>query len=326
MRTPRLRAIRAFLALVPIALLLLLPLAGTAGARAPQAAAAHHRILGKLAARGARSPLVTAGRLIYHGGQVMRTNKTFAIYWLPAGWSMVSGYRSTLNRYLHDSAADSGGTQNVYSTQVQYSDATGPIAYSQKFGGSTTSRAVFPSNGCSPYMGLRVCLTDSQVSAQIQAVIAAKGWVAGPTHAFFLFLPKNVGVCDDASGTACAFKSYCAYHSWIGAGAAQIVYADMPYSDTVPDACATNRRPNGNDADDTINVTSHEHREMIEDPAGDGWYDAAGNEGSDKCAWKFGVPLGSTSTGDYNQSINRHYYFVQEEWTNLHLTCVQRGT
>jgi hypothetical protein len=325
MRTPRRRAIWTMLVLGPVASLLLV-LAKPAGAIAPAAPAIHHRILGKLAVRPARLPLATAGRLIYHGGSVMRTNKTFAIYWVPAGWSMVSGYRTTINRYLHDSAADSGGTQNVYSTQVQYSDTTGPIAYSQKFGGSTTSKVAFPSNGCSIYMGLRACLTDAQVATQIRAVIAAKGWTAGPTHAFFLFLPKNVGVCDDATGSACAFNSYCAYHSWIGSGPTEVVYADMPYSDTAPDSCATGRRPNGNDADDTLNVASHEHREMIEDPSGNGWYDSAGNEGADKCAWKFGAPLGSTSTGNYNQTINHHYYFVQEEWTNARSTCVQRGT
>ncbi len=325
MRSPRRRAIWALLALGPIASLLL-ALAGPAGALVRPAPPLRHRILGKAAVRGALPPLVTAGQLTYHGGSVMRTNKTFAIYWVPAGWTMVSGYRSTINRYLHDSAVDSGGTQNVYSTQVQYSDSTGPIAYLQKYGGSTSSRAAFPANGCPRYMGLRVCLTDSQVAAEIRAVIAAKGWVAGPTHAFFLFLPKNVGVCDDSTGSACAFKSYCAYHSWVGSGPTQIVYADMPYSDTAPDACATGRRPNGNDADDTLNVASHEHREMIEDPSGDGWYDSAGNEGADKCAWKFGVPLGSTSTGSYNQTINGHYYFVQEEWTNARSTCVQRGT
>ena len=305
---------------------MLLLLAGPTGASAAAASADHHRILGKFPVHGAHPPLVTAGRLIYHGGPVMRTNKTFAIYWVPTGWSMVPGYRGTINRYLHDSAADSGGTQNVYSTQVQYSDTSGPIAYSQRFGGSTTSRAAFPANGCSPYLGLRVCLTDSQVAGQIRSVIAAKGWIAGPTHAFLLFLPKNVEVCDDSGASACAFKAYCAYHSWIGSGATQIVYADMPYADTVPDACATGRHPNGNDADDTLNVASHEHREMIEDPTGDAWYDAAGNEGSDKCAWKFGAPLGSTSTGDYNQTINGHYYFLQEEWTNVSSTCVQRGT
>jgi hypothetical protein len=271
------------------------------------------------------APLVTSGRLIYHGGPVMRTNKTYAIYWVPRGRSVIAGYRSIINRYLHDVAADSGGSQNVYSTLTQYSDSTGLIAYSQTFGGSTTAKTAFPSNGCPTYSGLKVCLTDAQVVAEVRAVIAAKGWTAGPTHAFFLFLPKSVGTCDDPSGSSCAFTSYCAYHSVSGSGPSRVVYANVPYADTDPAVCGAGARPNNSDADDTINLASHEHREMIEDLDGDGWYDSAGNEGADKCAWKFGTPLGSTASGEYNQAINGHFYFIQEEWTNARMTCVQRG-
>jgi len=256
----------------------------------------------------------------------MRTNKTFAIYWIPAGWSMVSGYRGTINRYFVGVARDSGGTQNVYSTLTQYSDTTGRIAYSQTFGGSTTATTAFPANGCPAYRTMRVCLTDAQVAAQVKRVIAAKGWVAGPTHAFFLFLPKSVGTCDDAGGSACAFVGFCAYHSWAGSGSTQVVYANMPYADTDPGGCSTGQRPNGNDADDTLNVTSHEHREMIEDPNGNAWFDSSGEEGADKCAWTFGATIGSTASGAYNQVIDGHDYFVQEEWTNSHSRCVQRGT
>jgi hypothetical protein len=103
------------------------------------------------------------------------------------------------------------------------------------------------------------------------------------------------------------------------------LYANMPYADTSPTACGTGQSPNGSDADDTLNVTSHEHREMINDPTGSAWYDLLGNEGSDKCAWNFGAPLGSTGTGAYNQVINGHFYYLQTEWTNAHTGCVQRG-
>jgi len=215
---------------------------------------------------------------------------------------------------------------NVYSTETQYYDTTGPIAYSQTFGGSTTTTDSFPASGCPRYSGYPVCLTDAQILRQIQRVIAAKGWTAGPTRAFFLFLPKNVGTCTDGSGRVCAFTWFCAYHSFAGSGATEVLYANMPYADTVPSACGTGQRPNGTDADDTINIASHEHREMINDPLGNAWYDAAGYEGSDKCAWIFGPSLGSTPTGQYNQVIHSHFYYLQEEWTNAHATCVQRGT
>src|SRR6266581_3479547 len=90
-----------------------------AGATPPRpATSVPGRILGLVPSRAAVST-ATVANLLYHGGPVMRTNKTFAIYWVPSGWSMVSGYRSTINRYFVDVARDSGGVQNVYSTLTQ---------------------------------------------------------------------------------------------------------------------------------------------------------------------------------------------------------------
>ncbi len=285
-----------------------------------------HTILGRYPARTAVHPDgIASGNLLYHGGPVMHQSKSYAIYWVPAGWPIVAGYRSTINAYFTSASRDSGGTQNVYSTLTQYYDGSGPIAYAQTFGGSTTASDPFPRNGCPPYDGLTVCLTDAQVLAEIRRVMTAKSWTGGPTHALFLFLPKGVGTCEDVSGSSCAFSAFCAYHSWSGTGATEVLYANMPYADTEPQACGTGQRPNNSDADDTLNVTSHEHREMINDPNGNGWYDGSGNEGSDKCAWRFGTPLGRTTTGSYNQAISSHVYWLQEEWSNARSGCVQRG-
>ena len=73
----------------------------------------------------------------------------------------------------------------------------------------------------------------------------------------------------------------------------------MPYADqpTAGAACDIDPSPNGNDADATINVTSHEHNEAITDPLGNAWYDSGGYENADKCAWTFGTPRGSTQFG-----------------------------
>jgi hypothetical protein len=46
------------------------------------------------------------------------------------------------------------------------------------------------------------------------------------------------------------------------------------------------------------NVTAHEASEARSDPASPGaWYDAAGEENGDKCAWTFGAPLVAFSNG-----------------------------
>jgi hypothetical protein len=260
--------------------------------------------------------------LVYHNGPVMRTNTTYAIYWVPSGFSVSAGYQSLINGFLGNVAADSGKTSNVYWSDAQYRDTTGSIAYSSTFGGAWTDTAAFPASGCSDSY-TAVCLSDAQLQAEVKHAIAVNGWPnGGPTNLFFVFTPRNVGSC---SGSSCAFSYFCAYHSWIGSGSSAIMYANQPYAAFVPNACGTPQSPNGDDADSTINVASHEHNEAITDPQGSAWYDRRGQENGDKCAWNFGAATGSTSFGQFNQTIGGGHYYLQQEWSNATSRCVLTG-
>jgi hypothetical protein len=274
-------------------------------------------------APAATRPVTTAGanNLLYHGGAVMRTNTTYAVYWFPAGSTFNSTYQSTINGFLQNVAAASRTTGNVYASDTQYSDTTGPIAYSSTYGGAYVDTAAFPTSGCHDLSG-HVCLTDAQIATEVARAVSAAGWTPGPNKLFFLMTPKNVDSCFDSTSQQCAFTYYCAYHSWIGSGSSALLYANMPYGDTVPAACDWGEHPNGGEADATINVLSHEHNEAITDPQGSAWYDSQGEENGDKCAWTFGTPLGSTGTGQYNQAIGTGKYWLQQEWSNAISGCV----
>src|SRR5579859_3626005 len=209
---------------------------GSAGASAPTAgtlASGNGRALGIVKAHGAHTAGTSrgAGNLKYHGGPVEHTNKTYAIYWVPSGYTIQTGYDSLINQYFTGVAADSGKTSNVYYTGTQYSDGSGSVKYSSSFGGSYTDTNPLPASGCTD-TDTAVCLTDAQEQAEIKKDISAAGWTAGPTTEFFLFTAKGIGSC--ISGSQCAFTYYCAYHSWIGSGSSEILYANMPYADTVP--------------------------------------------------------------------------------------------
>ncbi len=78
-------------------------------------------------------------------------------------------------------------------------------------------------------------------------------------------------------------------------------------------------------ADSEINVTSHENIEAITDPLGNAWYDPSGNEIGDKCAWNFGSPLGGTPGAEYNEPISSGKYWLQQEWSNAVVGCVQHS-
>jgi len=256
--------------------------------------------------------------LLYHGGPVMTTNKTYAIYWVPSGYSIAPGYDTTINQFFGDVAHDSNMGTNVYAVDTQYSS----IHYSSTFGGAYTDTTAFPSSGCPIYEGdITECLTDAQIQTEVDNAISHNGWTRNGTNMFFVFTPAGVGSCFDSSGGTCAYTAYCAYHGDTNSGA---IYANQPYAAHA--GCDEGQYPNGssNQADPTINVTSHEHNEAITDPQLNAWYDASGEEIGDKCAWNFG-PLSGPGGGEYNQTINGHHYFLQMEWSNTNPTnqCVQ---
>jgi hypothetical protein len=265
-----------------------------------------------------------SGTLAYHGGPVQHGSTVYSIYWVPSGYTISSDYSSVINQYFTDVAADSGKSSNVYYADTQYSDSAGKIPYTVTNGGSVVDTNPFPASGCSDSVSqTTVCLSDAQIQAEVKRVATAQGWGNGTGKEFFMFTAKNVGSC--VSSSECAFSYYCAYHSNF-ASSGTYLYANMPYSDTVPADCDAQSHPNGSDADATLNVTSHEHNETITDPLGNAWYDRAGYENGDKCAWYFGTSIGSTSHGAYNQLINGHGYELQEEYSNATRSCVLTGT
>jgi hypothetical protein len=290
------------------------------------------KALGILPSRGqaAKFARTNTSNLSWHAGPVMHGNAVYAIYWFPTGSTFSNNYQSLTNRYFTDVGVDNGQSTNVYYSDTQYYDGSGNVPYSSSLAAATVDTNAFPQSGCSDRYTPAKCLTDGQIQSEIQRVISTTpGWSGGMDKIFFLFTPKNVGSCY---GSTCAFSYYCAYHSWIGSGGpGTILYANMPYAATVPAACDSGQHPNGDEADATINLVSHEHNETITDPLGNAWYDRNGNENGDKCAWNFGAILGgSTSAGTaFNQSIDNltpHSYYLQQEWSNAHSRCVLTGT
>jgi hypothetical protein len=138
---------------------------------------------------------------------------------------------------------------------------------------------------------------------------------------FMLLTGPGIGSCTDSTSSECAFSYYCAYHGSFTAGGSTYIYANMPYAGIDLSACGSGQSPNGDPAADSeINVLSHEHNEAITDPQLNAWYDRRGSEIGDKCAWNFGTATG-TSGSEYNQTINGHSYYLQQEWSNKVAGC-----
>jgi hypothetical protein len=245
----------------------------------------------------------------------------------PSFLTFDANYQGLINQYFSDVAAASGSTSNVYSIATQYSDTgytgAGSIQYQSTFGGSYVDKDPLPVSGCNDGVD-SVCLTDQQIQTEIQTVLTAKGWHGSTTTMYFLMTPNGVGSCFDGTSTQCTTNYYCAYHSgFFDSNSEPVIYANEPYNATIF-GCSDGNSPNGDDADATINTISHEHNEAITDPFGGGWWNqSSGNENGDNCAWDFGSPLGSVGGQPYNQVINGHDYWLQQEYSNYGSACFQ---
>src|SRR5439155_25794947 len=122
---------------------------------------------------------------------------------------------------------------------------------------------------------------------------------------------------------------FCAYHSAFFTARGAFLYTNQPFAHVSGPAgtCITGNQPNADDADDTLNVVSHEHIETITDPVFRGWFTGRGSEIADKCSGNFGSVLdpGDPLGAQYNQQINGHNYYLQQEWSNKSHGCLQRG-
>ena len=272
-------------------------------------------------------------KLLYHGGPVMPSNTNYAFYWAPSGSpAYAAGYQSGVNRYLEDLAHDSGGTQNVDSVATQYTDTSAQAAnYDSHFAGAIVDADPYPVNGCA---AAAICLTDAQIQAEIKSYVKAHGLPEDLTHEYFLLTPPGVESCFSAAGTECsagtATAAFCAYHGAITDGASTIIYANDPYVVGIS-GCDSSEHPNNSPSDAALlGGLSHEHNESTTDPELNAWYAASGEENGDKCrtftdSSEYGAPLGKAPDGSrYNQLVNGHEYWYQQEWSNEGSTCLQR--
>jgi hypothetical protein len=298
--------------------------------------------------------------LIWHGGNVMGTENTgpivvTPIFWDPAGHPMTDSYKSILTKYLADVAHDSGSHTNVYSTLNQYTGLNGTISYDIRLGTPIEDTNPLPANGCyltgkdktgiyADGTGYDACLDDAQVIRETDHMRATNGLPSDLSHIYVLFLAKHVETCFFAGPTGtghnfCTINhhksaAYCAYHSIAPNG---MVYANLSfpiYQSPVGFTCGSDARvafqavetPNNNpDADTEVSPTSHEIMEAITDPdTVTGWYDVAGFENGDECAYVYGTAQGSPGVF-YNQVINGDHYLTQEEFSNADFSITGKG-
>ncbi len=223
---------------------------------------------------------------------------------------MSTNYNSLIKRYL----GDVGGS-GLYNINTQYYDNTGHIANSSKFGGAWVDTSAYPASDCNDSSLPHGCLIDADLQNEIKKAMSTNGWAGGVTHVFFVFTSLDEGFCSDSSSTDCSFVQYCGYHSDFSNNGQSIIYANLSYANSTGGCNYYGISPNNDDADSTINITSHEQMEAATDPEPySGWFDSSYNEIGDKCAWTFGAII--LDGNKANVQWHGHYCLTQQEWSN----------
>ena len=285
----------------------------------------------KMPIRGAAltSNLPITGTISYHtGARVLTSVNIYTIY-----YGATSTYGSScaptppalsdaavLNPFLR-----SIGTSPWYATNTRYFQQIAGVT-------SFVSNAVnFPSANCtfinSATAGTGTSLAQTGTKspqAIVDNVLAAKTFPTDPSALYFVFTDATVNVNGFNSGT----KAFCGYHGFFTpTGAASAVqYSFVGNPGTTASAlggCAgqTTSSPNGNvQADAMASVTAHELVETVSDPQLNAWFDSAGNENGDKCAWVYGATttIGGAAS---NVVIGGANYLVQQNWDPVLSNC-----
>ena len=293
----------------------------------------------------------------YHGGVVMSGGVTIhTIFWAPPGYGFLGSpgagiptYEGLIRQFFTDVAADRSapGTCttsdcNAFTVERQYGQGTRvgaltPGAYSISYSASSDSiddSDPFPSKTgqCASPAGAAVCLTDNQVTSEIDHVVQSTGGARGLHDLWFVFLPPGVDECIGAGN--CGTNTFAGYHAVANvSGHGALIYAvaiDPITEGPIPAGADPQGHP---DAEAALITAAHEVNEAITDPEGDGWMDPNGFEVGDKCETgpQLGGPLGFAADGSpYNQVINGHEYLLQEEWANADAggsdDCVQASS
>ncbi|MBV9099148.1 MAG: hypothetical protein JO079_13935 [Frankiaceae bacterium] len=281
------------------------------GARADAAAVGARPYLPLLGGASPASSL-GSGNLTNHGGHVESGTVTnYVIYWglpsqsLPAPVYDVNPYAAHIDEFLHDLSCCANPaiagvlTQYVGSVTVTY-------------GGS-----YFDATGYSP----TGTVTDAQIQAEVRKAQSAMGWTGGLSHNFFVVTGPGEKVC---SSSGCSNTNFCGYHGTLSdVASTETAYAAIPYPGN---GClvASLQLPTDPVTNTAVNVVSHELFETITDPGvgfnDNGWYDAAGYEIGDKCAYIWGPISATNGQGDITLGTGFNY-LVQEEYSNAVSDC-----
>lgn len=191
-----------------------------------------------------------AGNPVVHGSNI------YAVYWDPTD-HYHGDWQKVINHFLRNLGVQSNSLSSVFSVDAQYTDVSNQPAFNrQTFRGAYPDTHPYPAAGCADphplqtypaqHTGPLSCLTDEQVSQELQGFITAHGLPTGMNTIYYVLTPPGVAVCLDGGGAAghCSdfeegseesYKhSFCSYHSDLNPNSAPLGDASTVLYGVVP--------------------------------------------------------------------------------------------
>jgi hypothetical protein len=258
----------------------------------------------------------TTTGISYHGGPLLTAStKVAAVYW--AGSTVYSGGPTPGTTGAGSSDGSNvgyflnhiGGSPYFNINTTYYNSAGTHVAnivsYTQFWANNSYN---VPASGAS--------VSDAQMLSMLQYAFN-NGKLTYNSGTLYLIFTKGTVNLGGGFGT-----QYCAYHSWgnvtVGGVTHSVLYAAMPDDYAKASACSSGyASPNGDlHADAEVSTTVHEIEETTTDMNGNAWYDSAGNENADKCAWNYGSTFTTANGGVANVTLGSKNFLIQQNWVN----------
>jgi hypothetical protein len=254
--------------------------------------------------RGARGGATTTGgtgvvtpKITYHGGPLIQTPHIYIIWY--GNWNQANGSDTPAGQQIIRDWGHSIGGSPRFALNTTYNAGGFAITGGVTWGGESVDT------------GTSTRLTDSNIFTIVKNAINSGRLPYDQAGVYFVVTSSNV------TATSGFCTQYCGWHTaGNNTSGARIRYSFVGNANRCLSGCAAQTTsPNGNPGiDGSISVLTHELEEATTDPDLNAWFDSAGAENADKCAWTFG---------------HFQYQVANGSWANVHLGArdylIQRG-
>ena len=258
-------------------------------------------------------PAGGSGPITYHGGPTLQSVNIYKIYY--GNWSSPCASVDTSTAGVLNNFLNTVGSSSWYKTTMSYYTVVGSA---KSFVSNTVNNSACVSVPSSTLGKSFDAASGNQIYTIVQNQITAQSWPANSNDLYFVFTSPDISV----SG----FKtSMCGYHSYTNSGANTVQYSfvgDSGNSASCVSSSILSASPNANPtADGMASVVAHELVETVSDPRLNAWFDGAGYENGDKCAWIFGSTY-IANLAKANAVSGVGNYFLQENVAANTNSCV----